>query len=65
MATIGYARVLSREQHLDMQLAALRQKSCNTFSKKRSRGFVNTQSWKNACLICGAATYWWYISLTV
>ena len=38
MATIGYARVLSREQHLDMQLAALRQKSCNTIFQEKESG---------------------------
>lgn len=35
MANIGYARVSSREQHLDMQLTALMEKGCDIIFQEK------------------------------
>lgn len=63
---IGYARVSSRDQNLDLQLNALKKAGCDRIYEDRSAAPspdapVSTRRW----VLCGTGTLWWCGSWTV
>ena len=61
---IGYARVSTTAQNLDMQIEALNKVGCEKIYTEKESGVKRGQYSKSCCPSSDRVTRWWYISWT-
>ncbi|MFD2502525.1 recombinase family protein [Rhizorhabdus histidinilytica] len=60
MARIGYARVSTTDQDLDIQIGRLKNAGCEIIRSETGSGprGAGARNWKRSCSLCTPATSW-------